>query len=327
MSESLYSDYRDENKVVYANSKKKEVRKMATPLNAMLSRMADLDHQDVDKDLMGMIYGGPGAGKTTTAMALAQQLRGEGKVLLLDSAEGFVSLEAMPGLAEATTIVPNVTSKELAAVSEALLKRTKDFKDYTVVVIDEASSLAQEVLENVVRERAGVTIGEELPEIEGRDYGPMTQIMGAIIRRLQKVEGLHVIIVAHDREKEDKRRGLLISPQFTPLLLKEIQKLMHVTGYQVARIDAKGSYTYQVQARPTVSVQAKSRIPATPVIQSPEEFVEFVSTWALGTSIAHDLNLPEGDEEIPEGALPVDGPALEPEDDLPEDEPVFMAEG
>lgn len=299
---------------------------MATPLNTMLSRMASLELQDVSKNLMAMLYGGPGEGKTTTAMALAQAIRGEGDILLLDAAEGFVSLEAMPWLAEHTEIAPNVTSKELAAVTEALTKRSKGFEKFTVCVLDELSSWSQEVLENVVRERAGVGIGEELPEIEGKDYGPMTQIISALLRRLQKVDNLHVIVVAHDRQKEDKRRGMTISPQFPPLLLKEVQKLMHITGCQVARIDARGEYTYQIQARPTVSISAKSRIPNTPVLQNPAEFVEFVSNWVNGETMANDVNLPEVDEEIPEGALPVDGPALIPEDDLPEDEPVFIGE-
>jgi hypothetical protein len=227
---------------------------------------------------------------------------------------------------ENVQIVPNVTSKELAAVSEALSKRTKGFEDVRVIVIDELSSLAQEVLENVVRERAGVTIGQELPEIEGKDYGPMTQIVSSIVRRLQKVDNLHVILIAHDREREDKRRGLTITPQFPPLLLKELQKLMHITAYQVARIDAKGQYTYQIQARPTVSVQAKSRIPETPVIQDPGEFVPFVAGWVLSDKFAHHVALPEGNESVPEGALPVDGPALQPETDFDADDdaPVFV---
>ena len=56
-----------------------------TKLDTLLSRMTDLEHQTVDKNFMGMLYGPPGVGKTTLAMGLAHQLAGKkGKILYLD---------------------------------------------------------------------------------------------------------------------------------------------------------------------------------------------------------------------------------------------------
>lgn len=303
---------------------------MPTPpnkLTTILGRMADLDHQSVDKDLMACLYAGPGAGKTTTILGLAQRIRGEGRILLLDSAEGYVSMEAFPSLMDGVQIVPNTTSVELPAIADALARKAKGFEDFTVVVLDESSSHYQEILEKVTRKRAGVGDDETMPEIDGPDYGPANSIFTSIIKSFQRIDGLHVLLVAHDREKDDKRRGITIAPQFPPLALKELQKLMHVTAYLSARIDAAGAYTRTVQAKPTASIQAKTRIPNMPVACSPTEFIDLVANWVLSDTMAEDVNAPEVNEEVPEGTLPVDGPALEPDDDADQDDaPVFVGE-
>lgn len=297
-------------------------------LTSILGRMADLEHTDPIKTFFGMIYGPPGSGKTTLAIGLAQSLRGEGDILLIDTSEGWVSLENMPFLMEHVQRVPVTDSKDMPVIADALLSGKGPLKNVSVVVVDEHSSLASDVLENVVRERAGVASAEDMPEIEGKDYGPMGAIVMSFTKKLQKAPNLHVILVAHDREKEDKRRGTLIQPQYTPLLLKDLQKLSHVTGYVSARVDAKGEYTRQVQAQPTALIQAKSRIGSMPLVTDFGNFVDTISTWIGSGQISEDLLKPEENVEVPEGTLPYDGPAIDADDPLggSDDEPIIVSE-
>jgi energy-coupling factor transporter ATP-binding protein EcfA2 len=286
---------------------------MAVSATQLLARMADMEKQDIDRHMKALIYGPSGAGKSTLAMWLAQELRSEnGRIAYIDSAEGWVSLDNTPVLKSHTTRLPFTEYGELPALAEAIKRKVKGFAEIEVVVVDELDPIADDVLVQVVRERHGTPAGQQLPEIEGKDYRPMGDLIRIAINAFEKA-GVHLILVAHDNKRKDHRNVEITEPGITPKLKKTIMGLMHVVGYAQAEI--KGSqtapeYSRTVQSLPTSLVEAKTRVGAlrTKVKMSHEEFISALSEWVSPTGeMAEDLAAPEVDEDLQEDELPTDG--------------------
>lgn len=301
-------------------------------LDTIFSRMADLDHQTVNKNFIGMLYGEPGTGKTTLAVGLAHKLSDGGKVLYLDSADGWVSLENIPSLMKNVVRLPFERYQDMPQLAAALRdpdsKRPAVLKGVNVVVLDELSSIANDVLDTVLRERLG-TRGDEIPDqtAEWQDYFPQKELVRKAIIQLHEVPNLHVILVAHAKEKIDHRKVKVMKPDFPDKLLGELQKLMHVTAYVSATTTNKGGqvqYTRQVQSQPSLLVSAKSRIGNLPFQTDFVDFVAHVESWVDGESMAKDLVSAEPDIEIVADELPADG--IAPSDSGDDDEPVIIEE-
>ena len=293
----------------------------------LLARMQDMAEEQITNDFTGCFYGPIGSGKTTFVMGLAQALADGGRILYFDSSDGWVSLQQFPSLLENAVRIRFETLADLTVTAEAIRKRSKGFEDIKVVVIDEGSSIANEVLYDVVRDKHGVGKDEILPDIEGKDYGPMGQLYMAALNRLHAVEGLHILIVAHDAQRKDHRNVEVTYPDFSPKLRKEVMKLMHVVGFVSSQIRGAGKkteYVREIQLQPTALIQAKARF-ETPLKLDFPDTIEAVTSWVNGENFAADLAGPELQVEAEEDELPTDGipVADNPEDD---DEPAYTEE-
>lgn len=299
---------------------------MPTSINSLLSRMSDPAKQDIDRKCVTMLYGPPGGGKTVLAMGLAQALRTElGQIVYVDSAEGWVSLENHEGLMDNYRRLAYEDKGDLFALAEACKRKSKGFEKVEVVVIDELSSIANDILDSVVRERSGTPRGDALPEVEGKDYRPMGDTVRAAIVAFQKA-GVHLIIVAHDKSKTDFRKVTNYFPNLSPMLRQDIQGLMHVTGRVTAEISgtaAKPVYKRTVQAAPSALVEAKTRVGAlreATKISFPD-FVDAITDWVNGSTMADDLVANEDHSLVPD-ELPTDGIPVSEEAET-DDEPVY----
>lgn len=301
-------------------------------LDTIFSRMADLEHQTVNKNFIGMLYGEPGTGKTTLAVGLAHKLANGGKVLYLDSSDGWVSLENIPSLMQNVVRLPFERYQDIPQVASALResdsKRPAILKGVNVIVLDELSSIANDVLDNVLRDRLG-TRDDDIPDqtAEWSDYFPQKELVRKAIIQLHEVPNLHVILVAHAKEKIDHRKVKVMKPDFPDKLLGELQKLMHVTAYVSATTTNKGGqvqYTRQVQSQPSLLISAKSRIGGLPFQTDFPDFVTHVVSWVDGAQMEQDLVSPEPDVDIVADELPADGVA--PADKADDDEPVIIEE-
>ena len=298
----------------------------ATSTASLLSRMADLEHQDVEKTLRTLLYGPPGGGKTTLAAGLAQRISGGQRILFIDSADGWVSLENIPSLKKNMTRLQYQEYGDLVAAADAMKKGVKGFSGFNVTIVDEISSICDDTLELVVRKRCGTEAGAPTPESEWTDYKTMGDLVVGGIKKLMAIPGMHVILVAHARTDKDNRGVTKTASSISPKLRATINGLMHIVANVTAEIKgnvAEPKYVRQVQPMLSGLVEAKTRLGNLQVKMEFNDFVQAVAQWIESDQMANDLAEPEGDVELQPDEIPTDGlPVSEDADD----EPVFVSE-
>lgn len=302
---------------------------MVQNLSSIIGRMTDLAVAPVDRTLLAMVYGSYGSGKTTTSVGLAQTLidseAGE-RILYVDSAAGWVSLDNIPSLKDNVTRVAFNEYGDLPVLADAVKTKKKmggiDFGKFKVVVIDEIDSIADGTLDEYLREKHGTRAGDQTPEAEGKDYKPMGDLVRQAVINFQRI-GIHVILIAHDKVRKDHRNVEVTGPALSPQLKKGIINLMHVVAHATSEMKGTAKdpvYVRLIQAQPTMLVEAKTRIGglSTVIKMDPFDFVDIVSDWVSPSgSMAEDLTAPE--EQISEldiDELPTDGiPVADVEED------------
>lgn len=286
---------------------------MAT-LKQIMGRMQDMETEVISKTLFTLLYGSYGTGKTTLIAGIAKSLMRifGGRTLYLDSAEGFASLDNLPALKKGIDRIQVKDPKDLSVIADAL--KSGKLKGYTVLLLDEVDSWFEIILHEYVREATGTLPSEDLPEIEGKHYAAPTQIMLNIINKFKSVDGLHIIMVAHDQQR-GKEPKIITSPSLPPKLMKGINEKVHIVGLVEAAI-TKDGYTRTVQVNPSKQVVAKTRIGGLPVKIDFKDMPKIISNWVSSPQMEEDLVSPEPDHE------PVDDADIEIEepDDIDEDD-------
>jgi hypothetical protein len=132
-----------------------------------------------------------------------------------------------------------------------------------------------------------------------------------VLDKFHSIPNLHVVIIAHAREKAEKVPGssdplIKYAPNFPPLSLVNISATLHSMVFLSAKVDGRGHYVREVVGMPTGRIMAKSRIPGMTVKMDPSDYVDTVVAWLDNSHYdripaTEDVVLEAGEELIAEG--------------------------
>lgn len=268
--------------------------KNQSALAKLKGRLRSIETEVVEREFVGLLYGDKGTGKTTTASALAQKLKGDGKILRLDSSDGWVSLDNIKPLKKDTDNLEYATVIDLAQIADAVLNRRPGFEDYTVVILDEVSTWYTEALHSFVREKTNTPENEPLPVFGWDMYGPVQAALGEVIRRFQKTKGLHLIMVAHEQERALK--GDQQAKRMVPSMGTKLGDTLGQIAHVVARFESRqkgDTYSREVQSWPTRLVDAKSRIKGVKLKMEQIAWVNAVAKWVSEGRMEEETEVPD----------------------------------
>ena len=298
----------------------------------VLGRMNDAEHQFIRSKLLLMLYGPWGSGKSVLTAALAQELKGDGLILWIDSSEGFVTLQnpEWQGLLKDVIRVPYREAIDVMILANAIKTKKKakvngrmvDFSQVSVVVVDEDTTIYNDVLGIAQRERLGLEPDEAITQNpDRRDYNVAANVTKRNFEALYNLDDVHILLTGHERTRKlgtDEDSPMRSEVDYGPAAKKGIARRLHVIGFvnRKEKRDVKSKQTietFDIQCQPSLLVEAKSRISSLETHNTFDEFIDRVVNWS-GATQQDDLLSSESD------------PDPDPEEQDEDETPVYSGE-
>lgn len=155
------------------------------------------------EDYVFTIYGVPGAGKTTTAIAMGElQYGGKDKALLFAIDKGYKTMKGVHAL-------PINTWAELKKSVQMLVKAKKTGdSEYRLIVIDTVSMM-YELAEEYVLAKEGAKRNKTLESLSDVPYGALYKALDREVERVVRAiqgAGYGLIFIDHDQHTEETTR-------------------------------------------------------------------------------------------------------------------------
>jgi hypothetical protein len=276
-------------------------------LDALMESLYDTD--DIALNFKGLLYGDPGARKTTTAAMIANRISRNPNgytIILVADPDGWQSLLNHPELEFGHRIRPMKYKgvSQLEALAEALDEELPQFVNVETLILDTLSNIASLDLDTVQKEKMKVK-GDKW-NFEDDMWGVYNQnslrIKNAVLKLY--LSPINIIATAHSREKLYPATGRTKTlPKFSPEIFAAVNSYMSMIAYMTANeagVDSDGSVKYKtkVQYHPTASIVAKTRIGGLPAAEDNPDIPRIVDEWLIkgGKLLGHQ----EAEEEIPE---------------------------
>jgi hypothetical protein len=183
-----------------------------------------------DQHLNVLIYGYPGAGKTTLA-ATAQDHKDLADVLFLNVEGGLLSIPASQ-----RKKIGQMTIRETASIEEAfwqLQQREDEVARFSTVVIDSGSELQTLNLEGIVRDRIKRRGKGDQDTLFMEDYGTSTAQLKRLFRWFRDLQ-MHLIVTALPKEIRGQGENPpleAVKPSFTNKLGESVLGYMDMVWY------------------------------------------------------------------------------------------------
>ena len=270
--------------------------------DAMTARLVELSaamsaSPYVKKSFRGMLYGPSGAGKSHLAIQIMDEIIEDDKgILHIDTSENWVVKDSM-NLKHGFVHLPFTFIEDLRLIAEGIAQKMGPFAHVGAVILDEASSMSEDDLDRLYEQRlAGINASTiKMPALgvpdapDWADFRPALQRFRSMLTELSKVSGLHIILVAHERQDAVTK---YISPSFSPMIGKKIKAPLHLVGRLTAKMVAKpgeeeSQYVREIQIHPTTAVDAKSRLGYPNVKYDPTYLPAAIKEWLNSGAIEY----------------------------------------
>jgi len=244
-----------------------------------------------------LIYGESGTGKTVLGANFGE------KVILVDSANGWVSLKNHPDVLHKVQRIEYKGLSQLDALSDAI---TEGKLECETLVVDEISSIAVMDLDTVLKSRSAKDPSKDPNVPTQPDFFANTERVRRVISKLLALP-CNVVLVAHVREDKDERTGKVMTrPAFTPKTRQTIVQQCHLVGYltanEIKKDEDDTEYHRRLQVQPTATITAKTRIGGLPTVIDAPNLNTIFADWKKGI-----VEEEASTEVIPEP----DGPTIE----------------
>lgn len=276
---------------------------MSESFNDALARLSSSMASVAEKQprFRGCLWGPSGTGKTVLAAKIMQQIIAPKMgILYIDTSEGWVSLRnhENEGLTKNTLHIPFTTIEDIRVIGTAIKNKVGKFAYIGGIILDEASSMAQMDTDRLFEVRKQTTAGTRnatdslVPEWP--DYHAALARFRTMNAELFDIEGLHVIMTAHQAEKKGRDGSVInLFPSFSPKIAAKVKEPLHLVGFCTSQYRPEGDnvgYFREVQVHPTGLVDAKCRLPINTLRVPSEHLPVIIHDWlgAGGVEVQHD---------------------------------------